>query len=501
MTGTGKAVPPLLRATGISKVFGPVRALSAVDLCVNRGEVVALCGENGSGKSTLSRVLCGVLRPDAGVVKLDGRAVSFARPRDALDAGVAMVSQEPTAVPALSVAENVLLPRLQRPLSRVRRRDLCEQALPHLRRVGLVDLDPMTPLGAVRSGDRELVEIAKALSAEPSVLVLDEVTTRLPDTDHLFRVVDDLAAGGMAVVVITHRLREVRRLANRAVVLRDGQRVAELGRDEMTDERLSAAMVGRPLATLYDRQPVPVLEPVLVLDGVVTDRSPHPVTLTVRRGEVVGVAGLVGSGRSELLETVAGARRPRAGTVHVAGRRLRAGSPADAIAAGVALVPEDRFGQALVRAHSLQANLNLPFHRLRSRTSRATEHRRAATAVRDVGIRAAGVGAPVASLSGGNAQKVVIARCLEQRPAVLLLDEPTRGVDIGAKAEIYQLVQRFVQDGLGVLLASSDLPELLGLCDRIVVLHDGEVAGELDRQQATEEAVALLSAGGGRRAS
>jgi len=491
---------PLLRATGLSKRYGPVQALDDVDLVVERGEVVALVGENGSGKSTLSRIVCGATAPDAGTLELDGTPLAPRRPRDALDAGIVLVSQEPTAVPHLSVAENVLLPRLQRLGQRVRSRELVRDAAPFLRRVGL-DVDPALPLGRVRPGDRELVEVAKALAAAPRLLVLDEVTTRLPDPELLFAVVDQLVADGLGVVVITHRLREIRRTASRAVVLRDGRLVAELARAELTDARLSSAMVGRDLSAHARRTPGTAGPVVLQAEAVVTDRGPAPVTLQVRAGEVVGLAGLVGSGRSELLETLAGARRAKAGTVQVGGTTVRAGSPRAALAAGAVLVPEDRFAQALVRPASVSANLSLPYHRIGRRSDRRLERRRAEHAVAAFGIRCAGSEAPVMSLSGGNAQKVVLARCLGLSPKVLLLDEPTRGVDVGARAEIYALIERAVADGLGVLVASSDLPELLGLCDRVIVLHDGEVAGELSGDEATEEAVTLLSAGGGRSAA
>ncbi len=482
---------------GISRRFGAVQALSGVDLTVAAGEVVALAGENGSGKSTLSRILSGVLTPDSGSVHLGDARCSFSHPRQALDAGITMVSQEPTSVPHLSVAENVLLPRLHRAAQRVSRRELIRDAAPFLQRVGLM-VDPARMLGSLGQGERELVELAKAIAVHPHILVLDEVTTRLPDPERLFRVVDELAASGVGVVFITHRLREIRRLATRAVVLRDGRLVAELDRSELTDERISAAMVGRALTEFFHKAEPAVGEPVLEVDGLVTDRWPAPVSMAVRRGEIVGLAGLVGSGRSELLETMAGARRPRAGTVTVDGKPLRPGHPRAARVAGVGLVPEDRFAQALLRPGSVTANLSLASHRLTRRTDRRAERGRASEAIRSFGIRCSGLDAPVSSLSGGNAQKVVIARALAGSPRVLLLDEPTRGVDVGARAEIYAILSGLVRDGMGVLLASSDLLELRGLCDRILVLHDGEVAGELTRSQATEEAIALLSAGGGR---
>ncbi len=493
------SAPSLLAARGLSKSYGPVRALCEVDLDLAAGEVVALVGENGSGKSTLSRLLTGGAAPDAGTVLLRGAPVRFARPREALAAGVAVVSQEPAAVPGMSVAENVLLTRLSSPARRTRRRAGEREAAGLLQRVGL-DLDPAQPLASVGQGERELVELAKALAAAPRVLVLDEVTTRMPDPERLFQVVEQLSADGVGVLFITHRLREIRRLASRAVVLRDGRLVARLSRDELSDETISAAMVGRELGDFYGKVHVEPGPTVLEVAGVPLRRAGAPVSLSVRAGEVVGVAGLVGSGRSALLEMLAGCRTATAGTVCVAGRVVRPGAPAAARAAGVGLVPEDRFRQGLLRPASISANLALDTHAVLRRPSRRREQQQARASIDRYRIRCSSPDAPVTSLSGGNAQKIVLARCLAARPRVLLLDEPTRGVDVGARAEIYEMVMEQVQGGSAVLLASSDLLELLALCDRVLVLHDGELVGELTGDEATEEELALLSAGGRRAA-
>ncbi|MBO2463967.1 sugar ABC transporter ATP-binding protein [Actinomadura violacea] len=488
---------PLLKASGVAKRFGPVAALRRADLVVHRGEVVCLAGENGSGKSTLARIVAGAMPPDEGAVELDGRPAAFGGPKDALAAGVCLVSQEPTLVPGLSVAENVLLPRLNRAARTVRRTALAAQAAPFLERAGL-RVDPLRTAGALPPGERELVEVAKALAAEPRLLILDEVTTRLPDPERLFAVVDGLAAQGCGVIVITHRLREIRRSCDRATVLRDGSTVAELGRDELTDERLSSAMVGRDLGEYFHKRPVAAGEVRLRVDRLVTDRSPHPLSFDVRAGEIVGVAGLVGAGRSELLETVAGARRARGGGFAVDGERLNGATPRTARRAGVALVPEDRFGQALAGDHSIRDNLAVPWLRALRRTDRARDHDRAVRAVAGYRVRCHGVHVPVGTLSGGNAQKLVLARAIGHAPKVLLLDEPTRGVDIGARADIYELIGGLAEGGAAVVLASSDLLELLGLADRIIVLAEGRQAGELSRDEASEEAIALLALGGGR---
>lgn len=487
----------VLRVRGIAKQFGPVQALADVDLDVRKGEILALAGENGSGKSTLARVLAGALRADAGSIELDGRPVEFARPRDALDAGIAIVTQELTAVPQLTVAENVVLPGLRRPAAIVTQRGFARAAQPHLARVDLT-VSPHQPFHTLAPGRRELVEVAKALHARPRILILDEATTRLPDPERLFRLVEDLCAEGTAVIVITQRLREIRRLAHRAVVLRDGRVAGKLGRDELDDARLTKLMVGRELGGFYHKADVPPGDVALDIDRVITDRSPTPVSLTVRRGEIAGLAGLVGSGRSELLETVAGVRRSHGGHVRVAGTSLPSGSVSATLGAGAALVPEDRRVQGLVAGASVYENIAMAGWRALSFRHARSERARAAQAVERFQIRCSSVDADVATLSGGNQQKVVFARCASRAPHVLLLDEPTRGVDVGAREEIYRLIAELVQSGTAVLLASSDLPELLGLADRIVVMCEGELVGELRADAATEESIVLLASGGGR---
>jgi ABC-type sugar transport system ATPase subunit len=487
----------MLVARGISKSYGSVKALVGVDFEVGSGEIVALAGENGSGKSTLAKILAGAVPQDEGEITLDGEPLALTRPRDALEAGIALVAQEVTAVPGMSVAENVLLTRLTSPVQPVNRRKLAEAARPALAEVG-IRCDPNLSFMSLKAGDRELAEVAKALAASPRYLILDEATSRLGerDVERLFGILRRLRERGTSTILITHRLREIVEIADRAFVLRDGRRVAELKRDELEEARLSRAMVGRELVDFFHKQDLDRGEPLLELDELVADGATTPVSLKVHAGEIVGLAGLVGCGRSELLETIAGVRKAKSGRVLVGGKAVRPGKPEAALSGGIALVPEDRHANGLVLAATVRENIAMPLWRTLAIVRRAWERGLTRKAIERFRIRTDGTDAPVRSLSGGNQQKVVIARALMRQPRVLLLDEPTRGIDVGAKEEVFQLIGDLLKQGIGILLVSSDMLEILGLSDRVVVIHDRQAVGELERRDCSEERIAFMSAGG-----
>jgi rhamnose transport system ATP-binding protein len=486
----------LLEAKGISKRYGVIQALRDVDFSVGAGEIVALAGENGSGKSTLAKILAGAVSRDAGTVRVLGVEVNYASPRAGLADGVAIVAQEPTAVPGMSVAENVLLTQLPRPLGPFRRRAYNERARAILARLG-VSVPPEVLFGTLKAGDRELVEIAKALASEPRILILDEATSRFGERDvhRLFAILRRLREEGTGIVLITHRLAEICELADRAVVLRDGVRVGELSQGELAAETLASMMVGRELTDYFHKRVVPIGDAVLSVDEVVVEDTSEPVSFEVRAGEVVALAGLVGSGRSELLETIFGARRLRSGRVRIGGHEVRRSTPRRSLRNGMALVPEDRHRQGLNLYGTVRSNIALGSWRLLA-AEPGRERRESDAAVRRLRIRTDRTTASIRSLSGGNQQKVVVARCLARRPRVLLLDEPTRGIDIGAKEEMFQLLGEMLEEGIAILLVTSEMMEVLGLADRVLVMHERRLVGELPRSEASDERIALLSAGG-----
>ncbi|MFD0291384.1 sugar ABC transporter ATP-binding protein [Streptomyces sp. NPDC127118] len=493
--------PPLLTMSGITKSFPGVRALDGVDLEVQAGEVHCLLGQNGAGKSTLIKVLAGAHQPDDGEITWRGEPVALKSPIAAMRLGIATIYQELDLVEGLSVAENVFLghePTTARFVVRTREGRTAAAAL--LKRLGHPEIDPARPVGELSAAQQQIVSMARALSHDVRLIVMDEPSAALdPDeVDNLFRTVDSLTADGVAVVYISHRLEEIRRIGDRVTVLKDGRAVAVGLPAESTPTRdIVAMMTGRNVEYVFpprtaDRAGMAGAQPVLKVEGLVRKGEFAPVDLELRPGEIVGLAGLVGSGRSEILETVYGARKPSAGRVTVAGKPLRPGSVRAAVAAGIGLAPEERKAQALLMLESVTRNVSVSSMSRFARAGwidRGAERRAAREATRELSLRPDNPDTPVRTLSGGNQQKAVLARWLLRGCRVLLLDEPTRGVDVGARAELYAVIRRLADEGLAVLLVSSEVPEVLGLADRVLVLREGRVVHTADARELDEHRV------------
>jgi ribose transport system ATP-binding protein len=503
-------VAPLLHARHICKQFPGVKALDGVSLVLHEGEVLAVVGENGAGKSTLMKILAGVYTPDAGEILLKGEPVAIHHVNDAFRAGISLIHQELNLAENLSVTANLFLGRERTwggPLGLFR--DMRHEAEALLARVGLA-CAPDTPISRLSPGQRQLVEIARALSLDVRILIMDEPTSSLThrETETLYRVIAELKKTGVAVVYISHRLGEVKRIADRVVVLRDGKNAGELsGSDAISHEAMVRLMVGRELSQFFQRQHSTAFGNVrLELDEVcyagVAGRAgglSHPVSLQIRSGEILGMAGLVGAGRTELAEAVFGLRPVLSGRLLLDGQAVRIHAPGEAINQGVLLVPEDRRYHGLVLSDSVRGNISLPnLDRLNvlSLVTPGKEKQFAEKACQQLRVRTPNIGQTVGLLSGGNQQKVVLAKWLARSPRVLIVDEPTRGIDVGAKSEIYALMDQLAGAGVAIWMISSDLEEILGMSDRVAVLHEGQLTGILERDELSEEAVMQLATGG-----
>ncbi|MFD4550128.1 sugar ABC transporter ATP-binding protein [Streptomyces sp. NPDC058466] len=492
--------PPLLTMSGITKSFPGVRALDGVDLDVQAGEVHCLLGQNGAGKSTLIKVLAGAHQPDEGTIGWRGEHVTLRSPIAAMRLGIATIYQELDLVEGLSVAENVHLghePTTAGFVVRGKTARASTAAL--LKRLGHPEIDPARLVGELSAAQQQIVSMARALSHDVRLIVMDEPSAALdPDeVDNLFRIVGDLTADGVAVVYISHRLEEIRRIGDRVTVLKDGRAVAGgLPAKSTPTREVVALMTGRTVEYVFPDRPGsrPPAAPVLTVQGLARDGEFAPLDLDLRPGEIVGLAGLVGSGRSEILETIYGARKPTAGHVSVDGRPLRPGSVRAAVRAGLGLAPEERKAQALLMLESVTRNVSVSSMSRFAHggwIDRRAERGAARAATRELSLRPDNPSVPIRTLSGGNQQKAVLARWLLRGCRVLLLDEPTRGVDVGARAELYAVIRRLADEGLAVLLVSSEVPEVLGLADRVLVLREGRVvhtapARELDEHRVLD---------------
>ncbi len=487
---------PVLRLQDVSKAFPGVQALRGVQFDVRAGEVHALLGENGAGKSTLIKIVSGVYRPDSGSIVLDGQPVQLHSPHEAQRAGIATIYQELLLFPELTVAENIFMGHApRRAWGGIDWRAAATGARQILASLDIHDLDVEAPVGALSVGNRQRVEIAKALSQKARILIMDEPTAALTqaDVERLFAIVRRLRERGVGVVYISHRMAEVFALADRVTVLRDGAYVGTRDAAQTGEGELITMMVGRTIDQLFPKSDVPIGMPVLEVEDLSLAGVLDGVSLTVRAGEIVGLAGLVGSGRSELAQTIFGIAPATSGTIRVAGELVRIDSAATATRLGIAYVPEDRATQGLIRPMRIRENLSLAVLGELARrwfVDRAAEMRLAEDAIRRFSIRAPGPEQIVGKLSGGNQQKVVLGKWLATKPRVLIMDEPTRGIDVGAKAEIHRLMTELAGQGLAILMISSELPEVLGMSDRVLVMREGRLVAELPRADATQEAVA-----------
>ncbi|MEJ0003762.1 MAG: sugar ABC transporter ATP-binding protein [Pararobbsia sp.] len=491
---------PRLALTRASKSFGRVRALEDGTLTLWPGEVHALLGENGAGKSTLVKLLAGVHQPDGGELRIDGEPRRFASPADARDAGIAVIYQEPTLFFDLSIGENIFMGRQPRDRAGRIRYDAMHAEVDALLASLGVSLRAQQSIRGLSIADQQVVEIAKALSLQANVLIMDEPTAALslPEVERLFAIAGKLRARGVAILFITHRLDEVFKLSQRITIMRDGRTVHFAMTHEMTTESIVAKMVGRDLDTFYPKAQTQPGDVALAVKGLTRTGVFRDISFEVRRGEIVALAGLVGAGRSEVARAIFGIDPVERGAVEVLGKPLRLGRPNAAVRAGLALVPEDRRGQGLALELSIARNASLT---VLGRLKRGglicarSEERLARTWGERLRLKAASLQAPVGTLSGGNQQKVVIGKWLATDPKVLIIDEPTRGIDVGAKAEVYRTLADLVRDGMAILMISSELPEVLGMADRVLVMHEGRLSADLARAEASEERIMSAALG------
>lgn len=490
---------PLLQLRGVTKTFPGVAALASVELDLQAGEVHALVGENGAGKSTLIKIVSGVHQPDAGSLSFFGRPVVLPNPRAARELGVAVMYQEAALFPDLSVLENLYVGTYRRRGWRLDWPRMRREAGEMFQSLG-VELQLDTLVNRLSAAQQQMVAIARALMQQARVLVMDEPTAPLTqgDVQRLFQLIGQLKARGVGIIYISHRLEEVFQVADRVTVLRDGRRVfsgavRDVGRDDLIRE-----MVGRTLGALFPKVPGEIGAPLLEVDGLNKSGVLHDVALSVHSGEIVGLAGLVGSGRTTFAHAIFGIDPPDHGRIRIRGQEVKMTHPERARALGLAYVPEDRQRQGLVLPFAVRENLSLVILRQLCRmgfVDPAAEDAVAQQFVARLDIRTPATDVPTLTLSGGNQQKVVVGKWLASEPTVLIMDEPTRGIDVGAKAEIHRLMDALAHRGMGILLISSELPELLGMCDRVLVMHRGRIAGELPRAHATQETIMAIATG------
>lgn len=490
---------PIIRLAHIGKSFGGVQALKDVQLELYAGEVHALLGENGAGKSTLIKMITGVHQPDSGQMELNGRPIHFANPRDAQQQGIAAIYQEPSLFPDLSIAENILVGRQPVRGGRVSWKEMNQQAETLLRRLG-VRLDPRTKARHLTVAQQQMVEIARALSVQASIFIMDEPTSSLTanEVKELFRIVRQLRQEGTAILFISHRLEELFALADRVTTLRDGKYVGTRPMADVTTDELIQMMVGRQLGDLFPKQTAERGQVLLEVEKLAVAGVFQNVSFALHAGEIVGMAGLVGAGRTDVACSLFGIKPATSGQIKLDGRPVVIRDPQQAMALGISYVPEDRQHHGLVLPMSIGSNITLP---ILSRFTRRgwlqpkREKSVATAASQKLEVKAAGIEQKAQELSGGNQQKVVLAKWLNTNPRILILDEPTRGIDVGTKAAVHRLMSSLAAEGMAILMISSELPEVLGMSDRILVMREGHLAGEFARAEATQEKLMMAATG------
>ena len=495
MSDTGPS--PILSLRNIHKSYGPIEVLHGIDLDVHAGEVVALLGENGAGKSTVSNIISGTVLPSSGEMTWQGAPYAPANPREAIDAGVGMIHQELLLLPHLSIAENIFVGRYPMRAGRVHRREMERRAHQGLERLGL-DISPRRLVQGLSTANQQLIEIAKALTLNAQLLILDEPTAALggEETKLLFKQIERLKAEGVGIIYISHRLEEIKQIADRIVVLRDGAKVQEFDTADLPVRTIVEAMVGRSMEQMFPPLAQPTEEVALEVSGLSSPAGHfRDVNFAVKRGEIFGIAGLVGAGRTELVRAIAGADPISGGTITLNGQDITPGSPAEAIGNGIVLVPEDRKLQGVVVDHAIRENIAYSNFENVGKAGWISARRVrsfANDAIQRFGVKGAGR-QKASELSGGNQQKVVIAKWLARNPRVVLLDEPTRGIDVGARSSIYEIIHGLAAEGVAVIVVSSDLEEVLGVSNRILVMAAGRQTGILDHAEANDVSVMELA--------
>lgn len=487
----------VLELKGITKIFPGVKALNNVRFQLKKGEVHALMGENGAGKSTFIKVITGVHKAEEGEIFLDGKKVDFRGPRDAQAAGIAAVYQHPTSYPELSVSENIFMGHEIIKNGMIQWKKMNEEATALLSQLN-ADFKSTDEMGTLSVAQQQMVEIAKALSTNARIIILDEPTAALTknESEELYRIVDKLRDDGVSIIFISHRFEDMYRLANRVTVFRDSEYIGTYDVDGITNADLIKAMVGREIKDLFPKPEVKIGQEILRVEGLSRLGYFRNISFKVHAGEIVGLTGLVGAGRTEVAESICGITRPDEGTVYLEGKSIHVRQPSEAMKRGIILLPEDRQKEGLIMNWGLGRNVTLPTMGKYAKSGFNDEKKEREISkqlLEEVDTKAVTIFDPASSLSGGNQQKVVVAKALGQEMKVVIMDEPTKGVDVGAKAEIYQIMGDLAKQGYAIILISSEMPEILGMSDRIIVMCNGKVTGELNRNEATQEGILELA--------